>query len=568
MKKQASRVVLGHRAGGGTKITLDLDRLVESRLLLQANSGGGKSWALRRLLEQTHGRILQIVIDVEDEFHTLREWHDYILAGRHGGDCPADLKSAPLLARRLLELGVSAIVGMGEIKAKERRRFVRLFLESLMSAPRELWRPALVVVDEAHLFAPEKGQSESADAVIDLMTRGRKRGFCGVLATQRLSKLSKDAAAEANNKLLGRCGLDLDVNRASDELGLATKADKRRLPRLQPGHFFAFGPALADEVVEVQVGPVKTTHPKAGQRAMTPSPPTARVRKILGQLADLPQEAEEEAQSVADLRRRVAELQKELRAAQAAQQRVQVEVPVEVPVVTPDLAKWFERAIEGTQAQLDSLQKAVDELSAALGGARKAAGPAAGGNGARRAAAAPPPRPVARPTQAPAPRRDANLPPARQRILDQLGFLESCGIQQADRKQLALLADQSPKSSGYANNLGALRSAGLIDYPTRGAVALTDEGRELADRPVITSTGAMQEALADRLPPARWRILEALIGTYPAALDRTELAEAVEQSPTSSGFANNLGALRSLGLIDYPDRGQVVACPVLFLEGE
>jgi hypothetical protein len=31
-------------------------------------------------------------------------------------------------------------------------------------------------------------------------------------------------------------------------------------------------------------------------------------------------------------------------------------------------------------------------------------------------------------------------------------------------------------------------------------------------------------------------------------------------------LANNLGRLRSLGLIDYPRPGQVVALPVLFLE--
>ena len=37
-------------------------------------------------------------------------------------------------------------------------------------------------------------------------------------------------------------------------------------------------------------------------------------------------------------------------------------------------------------------------------------------------------------------------------------------------------------------------------------------------------------------------------------------------SSTSSAYANNLGRLRSLGLIDYPDRGHVVALPVLFLE--
>lgn len=37
-------------------------------------------------------------------------------------------------------------------------------------------------------------------------------------------------------------------------------------------------------------------------------------------------------------------------------------------------------------------------------------------------------------------------------------------------------------------------------------------------------------------------------------------------SPTSGGYFNNLGALRTLGVIDYPSPGRVVALPVLFLD--
>jgi DNA helicase HerA-like ATPase len=111
-----------------------------------------------------------------------------------------------------------------------------------------------VVVDEAHVFCPQVGEAESAGAVIDLATRGRKRGFCAVLATQRLSKLHKDAAAECNNKLIGRTGLDVDVKRAADELGLG-KDRWRELRDLDAGEFFAFGPAISREVVKVKIGP-------------------------------------------------------------------------------------------------------------------------------------------------------------------------------------------------------------------------------------------------------------------------------------------------------------------------
>lgn len=83
-------------------LALDLDRLVDTRLLIQANSGGGKSWCLRRLLEQTHGRVQHLVIDPEGEFASLRERFDYVLAARTGGDTAADPRTARLLAERLL----------------------------------------------------------------------------------------------------------------------------------------------------------------------------------------------------------------------------------------------------------------------------------------------------------------------------------------------------------------------------------------------------------------------------------------------------------------------------------
>src|SRR3990167_1215665 len=97
---------------------IDLPKLLESRLLVQANSGGGKSWLLRRLLEQSHGQVQQIIIDLEGEFSTLREQYDYILVGKDG-DIPTSTRSAALLARKLLELGASAIIDLYELQHQD-----------------------------------------------------------------------------------------------------------------------------------------------------------------------------------------------------------------------------------------------------------------------------------------------------------------------------------------------------------------------------------------------------------------------------------------------------------------
>lgn len=314
-----SRIELGHTAAG-QPLTLDVPRLVETRLLVQANSGGGKSWLLRRLLEQSHGTAQHLVIDPEGEFATVRERYGNVLgAAGTGGDCPIEPRSAHLLARKLMELRVSAILDFYELKQHERIAFVDRFLTALVNLPKTLWHPVLVVVDEAHVFCPEKGKATSGTAVVDLATRGRKRGRCAVLATQRLSKLRKDAAAELNNVLIGRTGLDVDMARAGDALGLPTRSDRLALRGLDPGEFFAFGPAIGDSrgIHRVRIGDVATTHPTTGGRvSIEPPPPPDEIRVVLAELVDLPAVADQEARDLDSLRREHASLRGQLRHAQ------------------------------------------------------------------------------------------------------------------------------------------------------------------------------------------------------------------------------------------------------------
>lgn len=287
------------------KIGIDLPKLIVSRLLAVANSGGGKSWLVRRIVEQAFGKVQIIILDPEGEYSTLREKFDFILCGK-GMDAPAESRSAALLARKLLESKASAVIDLYELHPQERKRFVRLFLESMTNAPKELYNDCIIILDEAHRFAPEKEEAESLNAVIEMASLGRKRGFCLIPVTQRVSKLSKDVAAECNNKLMGRASLDLDRKRTADELGIRDRDEILALRNLEPGEFFAFGPAISNEVIRVKVGPVQTSMPKAGRQTKV-APPSARVKKELAALADLPAEAEEEARTVAELRKQLKE---------------------------------------------------------------------------------------------------------------------------------------------------------------------------------------------------------------------------------------------------------------------
>jgi hypothetical protein len=179
----------------------------------------------------------------------------------------------------------------------------------------------LVVIDEAHLFAPEgdKHGQVSAGAVCDLMGRGRKRGLGVVLATQRLSKLRKDAAGECRNKLVGFCNLLADRKRAADDLGFVGKDGLELVRRLDTGQFFAVGPAISKkDVIQIQVGRVQTTHPEPGQGLQTTlPPPKEKVKKMLHELKDLPKQAQEEAKTLSEAQARIKDLERQLRAAPA-----------------------------------------------------------------------------------------------------------------------------------------------------------------------------------------------------------------------------------------------------------
>ena len=563
------------------RVSFNLSTLVDTRLLIQSNSGGGKSWAIRRLLEQSHGQVQQIVLDLEGEFSTLREKFDYILAGR-GGDTAAEPKSAPLLARRLLELGVSAICDLYELKAHERVRFVRLFLESLIAAPKFLWHPVLVIVDEAHHFCPEKGQAESASAVIDLVTRGRKRGLCGILATQRLSKLHKDACAELLNKMVGRASLDIDQKRAADELGLTTRGERIALRNLRPGEFHCFGPGLRvgntyqDGVIFATVGDVKTRHPKVGDRRIqAPPEPTPKIKRLLAKLADLPAEAEEKAKTEADLRRDITQLRREL----TIQKRSRGERVVD----TEQVEKWRQRTsvaeraasesqkrITLAQKQLVRLNTGTKSLSEIVEQVIKALENHDDTTAIKRVGTirqAPLRQPFV-PKLRPLANSNGDISRPQQAILDALAAYNSLGLDQVHRNAVAARAGASPRSSAYTNNVSRMSVMGLVTYPQKGHIALTDDGSQRArfpDSPVTQSE--LQDGWLRIVSRPQAALLRVLLDIYPESISREELAQRANVSNTSSAFTNNVSRLSTLNALIYPGKGYVKASALLFPEG-
>ena len=246
--------------GAQSPALIDLEELLATRLLVQGNSGSGKSHLLRRLLEQSAGLVQQVVIDPEGDFVTLAERFGHVVVDA-SQSTEAELSS---IATRARQHRVSVVLNLEGVEVDAQLKCAAVFLNGLFEVDRDFWFPMLVIVDEAQLFAPAASADASDDArrqslaaMTNLMCRGRKRGLAGVIATQRLAKLAKNVAAEASNFLMGRTFLDIDMARAADLLGME-KRQAEMFRDLQRGAFVGLGPAIARRPLTISIGDVET----------------------------------------------------------------------------------------------------------------------------------------------------------------------------------------------------------------------------------------------------------------------------------------------------------------------
>src|SRR6201988_3107071 len=304
----------------GAPAGLDLEELLATRLLVQGNSGSGKSHLLRRLLEQSSPWVQQTVIDPEGDFVTLAEQFGHLAIDAED-HTEQSLQSAGERARIHR---VSTVLNLEGLDAENQMRRAAAFLGGLFEVVRDHWYPMLVVVDEAQLFAPaiagdvsDEARKLSLGAMTNLMCRGRKRGLAGIIATQRLAKLAKNGAAEASNFLMGRTFLDIDMARAADLLGMERR-QAEAFRDLERGHFMALGPALSRRPLGLRIAPTDTRPRNAPPRLM-PLPEAAleNARAII--LADPPPE------NIRPQRRAAPDLLNQLMAAKQAAPEIESE---------------------------------------------------------------------------------------------------------------------------------------------------------------------------------------------------------------------------------------------------
>lgn len=497
-----------------------------------------------------------------------------------------------MLATKLLELGANANIDLYELHPQERQRYVKLFCNALVNCPKSLYHPVVVILDEAHDYVPESKPSEATYAVEELASKGRKRSQCLILASQRISKISKNATAECNNKLIGRASQDIDMARAGEELGFPKRQqyDKsgkevghciHSLRKLKPGEFFAFGTAISDEVIRVKVGGVNTSHAKASYKSGVRTPkPSAVIRKILGGLKDLPAEAEKEMRTLAEMKSEITKLRQE-NARLAKRDRPATEEELNARL-NPYLAAidrvrdGYEKETTRFNAYADGVAKAVATLYASLG-TRPAKSvpmrfPVVSGHIAEHVETVRHPAPLPLPQDFGRSRetivrtqRDFNDATGEVRV----GAGETAILRAAaqydgiTRQHLTVLTGY--KRSSRDTYVQRLRQCGFVEAQG-DRIAATEGGRAFLSanggiEPLPTGA-ALQEKVLRELPEGERKILGALIGAYPAEIGRDAISEMTGYLRSSRD--TYLQRLRTRELVVCNGRGNVKAADELF----
>ena len=548
-----------------------------------AKRGVGKTYTASVMVEEMlRARLHVVVTDPVGVWWGLRSSADgkrpgfpiLVLGGEHG-DLPLEETAGELVANLVVEDGVSAILDLSLLRKGQQVRFMTEFAERLYHRNRA---PLHLALDEADAFAPQRpqrGHERMLGAIEDLVRRGRARGIGVTLITQRAAVLNKDVLTQVEVLVAMRTIAPQDRDAIDAWIRVHGTPQQREklmasLPSLPVGTAWFWSPGWLDVFQQVRVRTRETfdssATPKLGQRTRAPK---ALAEINIEALKKWMESTVERARAndPRELRRRIAELQKQLAARPkpvAGPKRIEVQVIDEKQIVrlgkaVYDFAKLWLRALdvsERIQADIKALQQTI--LAARL--------PAA----ASTPHLVPPPRhlpPRGISQGEPRPRCETGaLRTGELRMLQVLAqFRHLDGL---TRDQLALLSGYT-RSGTFDTYASTLRRTGLA-VAGDGRLRVTEEGLLFLGSKTLTlpppsTSKELIELFSRKLRTGERRMLDLLVQTYPDGMTTDELA--AKSGYTRSGTFDTYVSKLRRNLLLVRDGTVLRANETLFMGG-
>ena len=95
-----TQITIGKNIENGKPTILDFKKLVNGRTFVSSMTDGGKSWTIRKIIEEIFGKVGVIILDPEGEYASLREEFPFLIVGK---DIPLEVDSAEFLAEQILK---------------------------------------------------------------------------------------------------------------------------------------------------------------------------------------------------------------------------------------------------------------------------------------------------------------------------------------------------------------------------------------------------------------------------------------------------------------------------------
>lgn len=487
------------------------EKVFDQHIIMLGKTRSGKSSAMRYLAEHLLDEHKPLcIVDPKGDWWGIKSsasgkssgYAVTIFGGEHG-DLPLNAGSGSVVAELAATENRPCLVDLGGWMPGDRTRFWIDFASSFFRMTRgRRW----LLVDEVHNFCPKgKIMDVNAGKMLHwsnrLASEGLGKGVALIAASQRPQKVHNDFLTSCETLIAMRVIHKADRDALKDWIDacgdaakgkevLATVASRKR------GEAWAYSPEIEFGPQVVQFPMFKTYDSFKPRDAEHPAKlkgwAEVDLEKIKHRLETVVKEAE--ANDPAKLKLRIVDLEKQLRSkGHLSKDTRQSHTP------SPDIQrKNIERAVTAaTREWQQRLSDVVRSHTSLVRGLAKIAKDAAAlaeipapkidlpalPIHAHRGIATPVGRVQGPPERPGASSGSRSNPPAENNghvskpqaeILKVLAEMEALGRNEVAKATIAAMAGVSYTSSAYGNNLGALRTAGMIDYPAPGAAKCAD----------------------------------------------------------------------------------------------
>jgi DNA helicase HerA-like ATPase len=161
----------------------------------------------------------------------------------------------------MIQANQVSVIAMSGIKEKIQQFIITNLLQRIFDARRkEEIPPVVLIVEEAHRFAPSGQNVSSSDILRTLATEGRKFGICLFVASQRPNRLDSTVLSQCVTNIVMKIKNPADLASVRESAENATEDVINQLPKFERGEALVMGESFPVSIRFMVKSERKTKH--------------------------------------------------------------------------------------------------------------------------------------------------------------------------------------------------------------------------------------------------------------------------------------------------------------------